>query len=127
MRLSLPFGLTAAAMALSFYLTTKIEANCEPYLISGTVVGKRCLNANPDPGVDMDESFDIFPEYVIAFLMTEDGDSFPTGDIFKAKEQLPRQRIPGTDQYYDFIPYELTPKFRVGDDALEYIIEKRPL
>lgn len=124
----------AAMLSIYFALASN---SCEDVVINHTVIGQKCQRQAQFPATS-DENYDIQPEYQIAFLLEYPG--FPTSDIFNTHNTLPKQRIPGTDLYYDFIPPELEPKLRIkdpniqiqgcighGDKCDTLIIEKRPL
>lgn len=133
----LVFFALIVASCLTALILTNLNSGCNDVVINHTVIGQKCKRPAQFPATS-NENYDIQPEYQIAFLLEYPG--FPTSDIFNSHNTLPKQRIPGTDLYYDFIPPELEPKLRIKDPSINIqgcighgdkcdtlILEKRPL
>lgn len=107
------FTLIFITACLSIVLALQSD-RCNDVVVNHTVIGTRCQSTTQSPFTEHD-TYDIQPEYQIAFLLAHP--NFPSLDLFDSREELPPQRIPGTDQFYDFIPPELEPELRVHGDA----------
>lgn len=94
-----------------------VLAKCEPFTMRGTVIGERCIPRFFSNGVN--ERHYILPEYQVAFfeMKTEEYQEAQSSELYPGGEWLfkkhhPIQRIPGTDQVYEYIPPNLDPKLQ---------------